>query len=78
MSANIPREVSHGSRMKAVIFDNYVLNEDSRHIYNEQGATDKQAGKILVKRYVKKTLTCRTILGSNLNPTVTSVNWSIE
>lgn len=81
MPRNIPssalgnwEQTHHGKGLKATIFSNYILNNVSRHVYDEVGATGKQVTGVMVKGYGKKTISCRTILGT----TVTSVNWSIE
>lgn len=75
MAVNIPRKVQHGSTLKAKIFDGYALNNTSRHVYSEQGATGRDnRSTIMTKGYEKKTVVLTTILGK----TATSVNWSIE
>lgn len=74
MPANIPEKVQHGTTLKATLFDQYVLNNVSRHVYNELGETGRQVQGVMVKGYGKKTVHLRTILGL----LATSVNWSIE
>lgn len=74
MAAIIPTFVRHGSKFKAKIFDEYVLNNVSRHVFDENGATYKNVKGVMVSGYKKKTVTCRTILGR----TATSVNWVIQ